>query len=74
MDNETMYIYAQKGHRVVFTHPNAGRDDEIKDAAEYLTVGETYTVDKTEVHSFHTNVWLEEIPDVYFNNCMFDDA
>ena len=41
-------------------------------ARKHLTEGEEYTVERTEVSSCHTDVYLEEIPGVAFNSVMFE--
>lgn len=63
-----MNIYAKPGTKVVFDHPECGTKHDKEKAAKFLTVGTTYTVAKTEVHNWHTNVWLEELPDFWFNS------
>lgn len=47
---------------------NWGSCDPIKGN---LKVGETYTVDRVEVHSWHTKVWLKELPNKVFNSVHF---
>lgn len=67
----SMGVHSPKKTRIVFAYPTAGYDHHIKTAAEHLEVGKTYTVDRTEIHSWHTDVYLEEVPDVRFNSVMF---
>lgn len=69
----SMNIYALPGARVTFSHPTSGYDNQQKTAAEYLQVGATYTVQRTDVHGWHTDVFLCEVPDVSFNSALFDD-
>lgn len=38
-----------------------------------LTVGDIYTVTDVEVHSWHTNVYVAEIPGVAFNSVLFEE-
>lgn len=45
-----------------------------KDNANLLKLGETYTVEKTEVHSWHTKVFLKEFPGVEFNSAWFEEV
>lgn len=40
-------------------------------AHEHLTVGNEYTVEKVDVHSWHTKVFLKEIPGKAFNSVQF---
>jgi hypothetical protein len=67
-----MDIHAKKGTKVIFANPNAGYDHHQKTAKEHLTVGETYTLDRTEVRAYHTDVFLKEIPGIAFNSVMFE--
>lgn len=55
-----------------FTKPGNGYPHDQKVAAKHLTEGESYTVDKVEVHSWHTKIWLKEVPDVSFNSVLFN--
>ena len=69
-----MNIYALKGHKIKFSHPEGGWPYDQKKAKTHLEVGNTYTVDHTVVHRSSTDVYLEEIPNTYFNSVMFDDV
>ena len=69
--NKSMDIYSKLGTRVRFAFPNAGYPHHQADAREYLNEGEEYTVERTEVSSYHTDVYLGEIPGVAFNSVMF---
>jgi hypothetical protein len=71
-----MNIYAKEGHKVIVTEIgiNSGYDSHIEKAHSYLKVGQTYTVDYTKVGSWHTDVFLKEIPNVAFNSVHFEDA
>lgn len=66
-------LYSPRGTRVVFAHPDCGYDGDKRTAAKHLTEGGIYTVAHTEVHGFHTNVWLEEVPGVIFNSVHFEE-
>jgi len=71
----SMNIYAaKKGVMVVFNHPKAGYPLHQKTAAAHLIVGQVYVVERVEVGSWHTDVWLKEVPDVRFNSVLFDDV
>jgi hypothetical protein len=50
---------------------NWGSCDPIK---ENLTLGQVYTVDHIEIHSWHTKVFLTEFPDKKFNSVHFDQV
>lgn len=69
-----MDIYAKKGHKVVFANPNSGYVGHQKMARKYLTLGKTYTVEKTAVSPWHTDVYLVEVPGIGFNSVLFEDA
>jgi hypothetical protein len=69
-----MNIYALKGHKVIRNTLSTGYEYQVEVAKKYLEIGKEYTVEKTEVESYHTNVWLEEFPDVKFNSAYFEDV
>lgn len=66
MDNN-----APKGTKVVYAYLNAGWDTDIKKARENLQLNETYTVERTVEHGWHTEVYLQEVPGLYFNSVQF---
>ena len=65
-----MNIFADSGHKVTVTEESLknGYDYHSKTASHYLTVGETYTVKYTNVGDWHTDVYLNEIPNIAFNS------
>lgn len=69
-----MHIYAQKGHKVICATFDAGYPSQRAHAEKHLVVGQEYTVDHTVVHNWHTDVFLEELPDLHFNSVFFDNA
>ena len=69
-----MNIYARKGDKVVFNHPNAEFPRHEKTAEKHLEVGVTYTVERTVVGDLQTDVYLQEIEGVAFNSAHFDDT
>lgn len=69
-----MNIYAARGDKVSFAHPKNGYGHDQDKAARHLVKGQTYTIDHTEVHSWHTDVFLQEFPNVSFNSVLFEDA
>ena len=71
-----MNIYALKGHKVIVTEESivAGYELDIKRQLEQLKVGATYTIDRTEVDSSQTYVWIKEIPRMSFNSVAFEDV
>jgi len=68
-----MNIYAEPGDRVVFANPTHGYPSDKERCATHLEVGETYTVDYTDVSGCHTDVCLHEFPGIIFNSVMFED-
>ena len=69
-----MNIYALKGHTVRCHTLNAGYNSDIEQAKKYLTINKEYTVEKTDVYNWNTNVVLQDFPDVMFNSVFFDDV
>lgn len=69
-----MNIYARRGQKVRFVHPNAGYLPDREKAKKHLVVGAVYTVKKTIVHDWDTEVHLMEISGEHFNSVMFDDV
>lgn len=70
-----MDIYAKKGHKVIVTEQgmrNGWKSDE-ENVAKHLKVDGIYTVERTEVSSWSTAVYLQEIPGVRFNSVHFED-
>jgi hypothetical protein len=59
-----MNIYALKGFHVY--------ENEI--AQKYLELDKIYTIDRTEVRSSSTKVYLEGIEEGCFNSCFFEDV
>jgi hypothetical protein len=41
------------------------------DPEKYLNVGDTYEIEKIEVHTWHTKVYLKNYPDKKFNSASF---
>lgn len=70
---ETMDIYSPKGTKVVFTGKN-GYDHERENACTLLKIGDTYTVERTEVGQSHTTVFLQEQSAIGFNSVHFTPA
>lgn len=68
-----MNIFAIKGHKVKCVTLNAGYDYHKEIAEKHLEVGEEYIIERTDVDSYHTDVYLKEIPGVKFNSVFFSD-
>lgn len=67
-----MNIYARSGDKVKYLAEN-GHDDQLIDANKFLEKGMVYTVDKTIVYGWHTDVYLREFPGKAFNSVHFED-
>ena len=70
---EPIDIYSKEGTKVKYTG-KGGYEHHKKHADKYLKVGETYTVDHTDVGGWHTDVYLKEVPSQCFNSVHFVDA
>jgi hypothetical protein len=70
--NESIYnpIYCEKGDRIVFINYN-GSEYDLKKAQQYLNEGQYYTVNKIDIGSWCSDIYLEEFPDINFNSVMF---
>ena len=67
-----MDINAKPGTKVKFVEkPTTAYGVNLADV-NLLVPGNIYTIDHTEIHSFHTKVYLIEIPKVPFNSVWFD--
>jgi len=67
-----MNIIAKHGTRVMYTG-NGGYDVHKEHANLHLTVGTVYTVKKTIVRGWYTDVILIEFDNERFNSVFFDD-
>lgn len=71
---EPMSIYTLPGNKVLFNRPMAGYPGDKWLAAEYLKEGTVYTVACTKIGSYHTTVYLDEVPQIGFNSCLFENV
>lgn len=69
-----MNIYAIKGHKVKLETLTAGYDSEKETVKELLNFDTEYTIERTNVYSWSTTVYLQEFPNVAFNSVFFKDA
>ena len=67
-----MDIHSVPGTKIKFTAAG-GYEGQQEFAKTFLALGEFYTVEKTIVHNFHTDVYIKEFPSMSFNSCLFDD-
>lgn len=50
-----------------------GYDSQKEVASLYIQQDKIYTVYRTEIHSWYTNVYLIEFPDISFNSVHFEE-
>lgn len=63
-------IASPRGTKVVFA-ARGGYEFQKEQAKQILTIGETYTIDYTEIGDWSTVFILEEFPEKRFNSCLF---
>ena len=68
-----MNIDTRPGALVTFAYPTHGYKHDQELAAKQLVVGHNYTVARTEIHNWHTDVYLEGFGDIRFNSVVFMD-
>jgi len=70
-----MEMYAKRGHIVQYVSPSCNYYLPTKENAEkHLTLGEIYTVDRTDVGRSFTTVFLIGYKDIPFSTTQFIDA
>ena len=69
-----MNIYALKGHKVKLVTFSAGYEHEQETTQKHLELGKEYTVEKTVVHNWSTDVYLQEVLGIRFNSVFFVDV
>ncbi len=69
-----MEIYALKGYKVKVTDKtrNNGFESDKENVRKHLQKGKVYTIDKTNVSSGFTDVFLQEFPNIEFNSVNFE--
>ena len=67
-----MNIEAISGTKVLYTG-KGGYNSDKEYANKFLNVGQIYVVNTTIIHSYSTDVILEEFPEELFNSVHFDD-
>lgn len=72
--NDIMSIRTKPRNKVIFAFPNNGNNPEIEAAKKYLVVGKKYTIKTIEVHGFHTDITLKEVPNITFNSVQFKNV
>jgi hypothetical protein len=66
-----MNIYTLPGNSVYCPTHSGGTPDEIELVKELVEIGKRYTVDRTIVHPWHTDLYLVEFPGIRFNSVFF---
>ena len=69
-----MNIYALKGHKVKVKTLSAGYFCEQEDIKTYLELNKEYTIERTDINGWHTDVYLVEVPNIPFNSAFFEDV
>jgi hypothetical protein len=69
MENES-----SPGTKVRFVAKNPDSYGISKESAKLLTLNDIYTVDRTEVFSWNTEVYLKEFPGEVFNSVWFTEV
>lgn len=72
-----MNIYSLPGTKVIYTGEVS--DSQVRwgihdDPRGVLTPGKEYIVEKTEVRSYHTKVYLKDFPGWKFNSVWFKEV
>ena len=68
-----MNIYAKKGEKITVTENTikSGHISDQRKASEFLEVGKWYTVERTDVGKWSTEVFIQEVPGLGFNSVHF---
>ena len=68
MDIESL----ESGDRLICIGNEINNWGSCDSAPANLTLNEVYTLDKIEIHSWHTKLWFKELPDLVFNSVHFE--
>ena len=66
----SMDIYSRPGTKVTYMGEN-GSEADLRYANEHLKLRQLYTIERTRVSGWHTDVYLVEVPGKYFNSVHF---
>lgn len=69
-----MELFTPSGKKVEVATFNAGRLYEKEEVKRFLKKGVHYTVEKTIVHNFSSEVYLKEFPAISFNTVFFKNV
>jgi len=67
-------IYSPKGKKIRYVVPDPISWGTDANNVKHLTLGAIYTVERTEVHSWHTKLFLQEVPGIPFSTVWFDEV
>jgi len=67
-------IHSPQGTKVKCSHWTWGYKDDQEIAKKYLEKDKIYTVDRIEVFSSYSNLYLEEFYGIIFNAIMFEQV
>lgn len=70
-----MNIRANRGDRIIVTETSAknGYSPDVDKVKQHLEINKVYTVERTVVHDWTTDVELQGFPNRFFNSVNFDD-
>jgi hypothetical protein len=70
---KSMNIFTLSGKKVIVTEETAtwGDSYDVNKVSKYLIINKEYTIERTEVGGFHTDVYLVEVPQIRFNSVNF---
>ncbi len=78
VQSDVLNPWAQPGTKVRPIYqdgqPLHGYEADRRKVAQWLKEDGVYTIDRTEVDRFHTDVYLKEVPGVRFNSVCFTEA
>ena len=69
-----MEIFTPKDKKVELKTFNAGYPSQAQLVKKHLEIGKQYTVEKTIVHDWSSEVYLKEFPDISFNTVFFKNV
>ena len=64
----------RKGSKVQFTTKNPTTWGVSAENAKHLKLYHIYTVERVEIHSWHTKIFLKEVPGIEFNSSWFESV
>ncbi len=59
------------GDRVAYSFPNNGYESHQLTASKYLNLNQVYIVSHVKIDNWHTDINLEDYPNIAFNSVMF---